>query len=92
MNEFTTTELIFENLKSIMKKGTIQIYIDGNNQLRWSLNARNGRTIADCSKGYKSRRSLNAGLAYQSEYHRVIDDSGNQRINWPFLGLYLKSK
>jgi len=72
-----------------MKEGTIRIFRDKNNELRWSLDAKNGRNVADCSQGYSGRRQLNAGLAYQSRNHKVIDDSGKQRKTYPTLEYYL---
>lgn len=40
-----------------MKRPRMIIYLDGAGSWRWTLQARNGRTIADGSEGYATKRN-----------------------------------
>ena len=60
-----------------MKHPTVTFYRDSKGEYRWRLRARNGRIVADCGEGYKTRRGAENGYLVAREVVReatVIED------------------
>lgn len=44
------------------RRPRFEVYRDHNREYRWRLRAANGKVIADCAEGYRTRRACLAGV------------------------------